>query len=207
MPKPSQYSLICSTRQLPFYSALLRTSSFLTLNVRDTPTKLLKHFISALLIRHASAPYNDVGTITPSYRRFLAFIPNPLLLRTIFCASQPLYPHSFCVLHPSDILHQLPLARASGKNKKEFINNLKIKNQSPSHNNTQYLYYYSILILILINTSCDNNNTTHFATYRWYKGYKIKSRNHLRHGTQYQTNRNLAQSLQENAITQFWSHL
>ena len=66
--------------------------SFLTLFIRDTPTKLLKHFISrtftfllsALLIPHAYAPYNAVGTITPSYRQFLAFIPNPLLLRTLF---------------------------------------------------------------------------------------------------------------------------
>ena len=47
-----------------------------SLSIRDTPTKLLKRFISrtftfllsALLIPHASAPYNAVGTITPSYR-------------------------------------------------------------------------------------------------------------------------------------------
>ena len=50
--------------------ALLRTSSFLTLSIRGTPTKLLKHLISrtftfplsALLIPHDSAPYNAVGT-------------------------------------------------------------------------------------------------------------------------------------------------
>ena len=64
VPKPSQYSLIGSTRYLPSVPALLRTSSFLTLSIRDTPTKLLKQFISrtftillsALLIPHASAP-------------------------------------------------------------------------------------------------------------------------------------------------------
>ena len=80
--------------------ALVRTSSFLTLFIPDTRTKLLNHFISitftfllsALLIPHASAPYNAVGTITPSYRHFLAFIPNPVLLRTLFRASQALYP-------------------------------------------------------------------------------------------------------------------
>ena len=110
MPKPSQYSLYwdreSNSLSIP---ALLRTSSFLTLSIRDTPTKLLKHFIprtftfllSALLIPHASAPYSAVGTITPSYRHFLTFIPNPLLLRTLFSAppsSIPLF-HSVYHIH------------------------------------------------------------------------------------------------------------
>ena len=99
--------------------AVLRTSSFLTLSIRDTPTKFLKHFISrtftfllsALLIPHASAPYNAAGTITPSYRHFMAFIPSPLLLSTLFSAPHALYTHdSFCVPHPCHTLHQLPLA-------------------------------------------------------------------------------------------------
>ena len=72
-----------------FIQALIHTSSLLTLSIRDTPTKLIKHFIwrtftfilSALLIPHASASYNAVGTITPSYRNFLAFVLSPLLLR------------------------------------------------------------------------------------------------------------------------------
>ena len=41
-------------------------------------------------------------------------------------------------------------------------------------------------------------------------GHKIKTRKHPRHGTQcviYPTNRNPAQSLQENAITVFWPPL
>ena len=42
-------------------------------------------------------------------------------------------------------------------------------------------------------------------------GHKIKTRKHIRHGTQcviqYQTNRNPAQSLQENAITVFGPRL
>ena len=98
--------------------SLLRTSSFLTLFIRDTPTKLLKHFISrtftfllsALFIPLASAPYNAVGTIAHSYRHFLAFIPGPLLLRTLFSA-----PHAprLCVPHPFHILHQLPLVTIS----------------------------------------------------------------------------------------------
>ena len=90
-------ALLANSLSIP---ALLRTSSFLTLSIRDTPTKLLKHFISRtftfllseLLIPHTSAPSNAVGTITPSYRHFLAFIPNPLLLRTLFSAPQALYP-------------------------------------------------------------------------------------------------------------------
>ena len=77
-----------------FLFQLSSTSSFLTLSICDTPTKLLKHLISrtftfllsAILIPHVSAPYNAVGTITPSYRHFLAFIPNPLLLSTLFSA-------------------------------------------------------------------------------------------------------------------------
>ena len=60
----------------PIYSlsipALHCTYSFRTLSIRDTPTKLLKHFISrtftfllsALLIPHASTPYYAVGAIT-----------------------------------------------------------------------------------------------------------------------------------------------
>ena len=74
----------------------LRTSSFLTLSIRDTPSQTSQtlhlkniHFPSlTLLIPHASAPYNTVGTITPSYRHFLAFIPSPILLRTLFSAPQ-----------------------------------------------------------------------------------------------------------------------
>ena len=99
--------------------ALLRTSSFLTLSIHDTRTKLLKHFISgtfpfllsALLIPHASAPYNAFGTITSSYRHFLAFIQNPLLPSAHFSALPTLYTHhSFCVPHLFHILHQLLLA-------------------------------------------------------------------------------------------------
>ena len=96
MPKPSQYHLICSLANFLSIPALLRTSSFLPLSIYDTKTKLLKHFISrtftfllsALLIPHASAPYKAVGAITPSYRHFLAFIPKPLLLKTL-CSSYP----------------------------------------------------------------------------------------------------------------------
>ena len=66
-----------------YVPALLCTSSFLFFFIRDTPTKLLKHFISrtitfllwALLIPHASAPYNAVGIITPLYRHFLHLSP------------------------------------------------------------------------------------------------------------------------------------
>ena len=72
--------------------ALVADSEEKLCRLRTTPTKLLKHFISktftfllsAPLIPYASAPFNAVGTITPSYRHFLAFIPNTLLLRTLF---------------------------------------------------------------------------------------------------------------------------
>ena len=75
----------------------------------------MKHFIlgtftfllSAFLIPHASASYNAVFTITASYRHFLAFITNPLLLRTLFSAPKALY-HSF-VLCTTSLSHH-PLA-------------------------------------------------------------------------------------------------
>ena len=90
-------ALLANSLYIP---ALLRTSSFLTIFIRDTPTKLFKHFISktftfllsALLIPHASALYNAVGSITPSYRHFLAFIYNRLLLRTLFSSPQSSIP-------------------------------------------------------------------------------------------------------------------
>ena len=87
-------------------SAMLCTSLFLTLSIRDTPNELLKYFISraftfihsALLITHASVLYNAVGTIITSYRYFFAFIPNPLLFNTLFSAPHALYP-SFILLY------------------------------------------------------------------------------------------------------------
>ena len=91
----------------PLYS--LTPCLFLTLSIRDTPTKILKHFISrtstfllsALLIPHASAPHNAVGTITHSYRHFSDFILNPLLFSTLFSS-----PHA---LNPSFILYTTSL--------------------------------------------------------------------------------------------------
>ena len=46
MPKPSQYSLICSTRNFLFIPALRGSSSLVTLPIHDTPTKHIKRFIS-----------------------------------------------------------------------------------------------------------------------------------------------------------------
>ena len=118
MSKPSQYSLICSTRYSLSIPALLRISSFLTLPIRDfsTSLKLLKNFISrtftfilsALLIPHASAPYNAVGTITPSYSWPLS----PVRYCSAHFSALPTLntTHSFCVPHPFHIVHQLPLA-------------------------------------------------------------------------------------------------
>ena len=102
MPKPSQYSLIRSTLQLPFYSS---------------STKLLKHFISrtftfllsALPIPHASALYNAVGAIIPSYRHCLALSPVLYCSAHFSALSTLCTPGSFCVPHPFHILHQLPL--------------------------------------------------------------------------------------------------
>ena len=82
------------THSLPFYYSSPKQTSIQTLFIWDTPTKVLKHFtsrtftfrLSALLILHASAPYNAVGTITPSCGHFMTFIPNPLLLNTLFSA-------------------------------------------------------------------------------------------------------------------------
>ena len=70
----------------------MRTSSFLTLSIRDTLIKLLKNFIartftlllSAVFIPHASDPCDTVGAITPSYDTSL----HPLLLSTPFSTFQ-----------------------------------------------------------------------------------------------------------------------
>ena len=102
----------------------LRTSSFPTPSIHDTLTKLFKRLISrtftfllsTLRIPHASAPYNAVGTITPSYRHFFKFIQNHLLFSTLLGAPHALYtPHSFCV-EPFQNHHPLPLANPGSSN-------------------------------------------------------------------------------------------
>ena len=69
-----------SVTYVPGLSSLSDLSRSEAQRIRDTPTKLLKNFISrtftfllsALLILHASAPYNSVGTIiTTSYRHLI----------------------------------------------------------------------------------------------------------------------------------------
>ena len=94
-------ALLANSLSIPAY---LRTSAFLTPSIHDTPTKLPKHFISrtltflfsALPLPLASAPCNAVGTITHLYRHFLAFIPNPLLLSTLFSYPHALYLFILC---------------------------------------------------------------------------------------------------------------
>ena len=78
-----------------------------TLNLKNI------HFrsVSTSLIPNASAPYNAVGTITPSYRRFFSFISSPLYCSAHCSALAKLNtPHSFCVPHPFHVLHHLTLA-------------------------------------------------------------------------------------------------
>ena len=117
---PNHLNTLWSALLANYFSipALIRTSTFPTLSIRDTHTKLLKHFISriftlilsAFLIPHASGPNYADGTITPSYRQFFVFIPI-LYCSAHFSALPTLYtPYSFCVSHPFHILHQLPLA-------------------------------------------------------------------------------------------------
>ena len=116
--KTSRYSLIHSTRQLIAIPALLGSSSFLTQSIRvewifNPYSRTFTLVLSALLIPHASAPYNAVGTITPSCRHFLAFIPNPILLSILFGAHHALCPspcfmpliHSVYYIHFSSSIH------------------------------------------------------------------------------------------------------
>ena len=115
MHNPSQYSLICSTRYLPFYSSspmhLFILNSIHSWHSNQTSQTLhrknIKYLLSALLIPYASTPYNAVGTITPSYRHFLPL--SPLLYCSAYCSALPtLYtPHSFGVPYPFHILYQL----------------------------------------------------------------------------------------------------
>ena len=105
-----RFAVLPNSHSIP---ALLRTSSFLTSSVWDTPTKLHKYFISrtftfsfsALLIPHASALYNAIGTITPSYRHFFTFFPNLLLFSTLFSAPHSLYP--LLILCPTSLSQPL----------------------------------------------------------------------------------------------------
>ena len=84
-----------------YIPVLLPTSSFLTLSFVTVKSNFSnissqEHWLSFYqhfsYMPHPSAPYNAVGTITPSYRHFLAFVPNLLLLRTLFSAPHALYP-------------------------------------------------------------------------------------------------------------------
>ena len=85
--------------------------SLKTLSICDTPTKLLKHFISRIftfllsahLIPHVSALYNTFGTITTSHRHFfLCIYPNPLMRSTLFSIPHALYkPFILCTTYIS----------------------------------------------------------------------------------------------------------
>ena len=61
----------------PFYSSSAHLFTFNSIHSwhsnQTSQTLHLTFLLSALLIPHASAPYKAVGTITPSYRHFLAF--------------------------------------------------------------------------------------------------------------------------------------
>ena len=103
MPKPSQYSLSTLLANSLSIPALLRTSSFITLSIHNTPTKLLKHFIartftfllSALLIPHASAHTTLLVQLLLQMDIF-GLYPQSSILSTLFSAPQALYP-SFLV--------------------------------------------------------------------------------------------------------------
>ena len=92
--------------------------NYLLVTFQPNFSRTFTFLLSAFLIPHASALHNAVGTITPSYRHFFPFIPNPLLFSTIFSASQsPHYTlHSVYVLHPFHNLHLQPLATPGNKN-------------------------------------------------------------------------------------------
>ena len=111
--KPSQYSVIHSTRQLLSLPALLPTSSFLTPSICNTPTKLLKHFISGTIKdTFFKIPYVfcSVQSLWYTSCRDFALIPIPLLLSTLFRAPHCLYQSLILGTHPYHILHPLPLA-------------------------------------------------------------------------------------------------
>ena len=101
------YSLTPILLQLsyaPLYSYLY---PFMTLQPNFSNTSSQEH--SLPFSQHFSYPtlYNAIGTIIHSCRQFFAFIPNPLLLSTLFSTPHALY-HSFILCTTS--LYQLPLA-------------------------------------------------------------------------------------------------
>ena len=111
MPKPSQYSLICSARYNSLsIPALLRTFSFLTLPIRDTPTKLLKklyrkniHFPS-LSTSHTPCLCSVQRRWYNNLLHIYSYWPlSPILYCSgNFSALPKLYtPYSFCLPHPN----------------------------------------------------------------------------------------------------------
>ena len=105
--KLSQYSVIHFTRPLTFYFIIRRTSSFLTLSIRDTPTQLLKFcnsrtftfLLSALLIPYAYVLHNAVATITPSIKTLLHIYPQSFISQHTFQHSPGFIPLIYSAYH------------------------------------------------------------------------------------------------------------
>ena len=118
MPKPSQYSLICSTRKLRFYSSspthrFIPNYPFVTLQPNVSNTSSPEHSLS--FSQHFSYPMPLLRT-TPLEQLLLhrdttwPFFP-VLYCSAHFSALPTLYTlNSFCAPHPCHIIHQLPLA-------------------------------------------------------------------------------------------------
>ena len=100
---------------IPIFRALSRS---LRRHLHPSPAEghfhtILMHFISKnachlpLVIPHASAPYNAVGTVTYLYGHLLAFFINLNMFSTLFSAPLALAPHSFTDPQPLHTFHPL----------------------------------------------------------------------------------------------------
>ena len=120
--------------------ALPRTSSFLTRSIRDTPTKLLKDFISRtlnILSQHYSttnqpAPNNVTGTITPSYWHIHIY-PTSSIARHTFQHSPRFLPLILSAYH----IHFTPAIRCHVR--------LQVQKQSTSSDGTPFNLSWGII--------------------------------------------------------------
>ena len=120
MSKPSQPSLTHSTGSYLSISVLQCTTSFLTLSIRVTNTKLVKHNISRTFTPNTSltsclCPIQRIGdnNITPLQDTCTHLY--KLLNCSAHFSALALFrpPHSFCVQYPFHILHPIPLVTPS----------------------------------------------------------------------------------------------
>ena len=118
MPKPSPYSLICSTRQLSFYSSS-PPNLFIPNSINSRHSNQTSQTLYFKNIHFPSLSTSHTPCLCSLQRRWYnySFIYihtswpiSPIYCSAHFSALPTLSPHSLCIPHPFHILHLLPLA-------------------------------------------------------------------------------------------------